>query len=352
VRRYVEKLRLVLCVGFLLGSGGCAGGGVPLEEVSDQPIAFVYWDAATARRRGELLEELTADPQSGSGKRGVARLDDVADLVTPTERRSAQSLRLREFPGRLVLFEPRSGAITPIEGAPPNSRPLAWSPDRSLLLFNSAHLDGGTTQLYQYHLETGEGRKLTHGPAHHPEGTYAPDGSLAVAWIRIDRGKQMAGLDIRPKGGGVGERVLEGLYPSSVQWSPKGDSLLYVYADNRPEARTDRSEIVIQPAEPDMEPDRLARGREAVFSPDGESIVYATQSGKTWRLARIRPDGSGHRTLGLASHNQRSPAVSPDGQHVVYLAKQGNVDHLFLRRMDGTGDRILLREGSVAFPVW
>jgi TolB protein len=137
-----------------------------------------------------------------------------------------------------------------------------------------------------------------------------------------------------------------------VQWSPEGGSLVYVHADNRGAGRSDLSEVVIQAAERGAEPDPLARGRDAVFSPDGEWIVYATQSGKTWRLARMRPDGSARRPIGQSSRHQRNPAVSPDGQHVAYLSSQGNIDHLYLRRMDGTGDRILLSQGSVAFPVW
>jgi Tol biopolymer transport system component len=151
----------------------------------------------------------------------------------------------------------------------------------------------------------------------------------------------------------VGERILDGIYPSGVQWSPKGTSLVYVEADNRAsDARSDQSQIVIQPAAPGAEASPLARGREAVFSPDGEWIVYATPSGKLWRLARVRPDGSGRRPIGESSRHQRNPAVSPDGRHVAYVSKVGSIDHLYLRRMDGSGDRILLNDGSVAFPVW
>jgi len=352
VRESVHKMLLGLCLGLVLGPLGCLSGGVPLDELSPEPIALLYWDAEAARRRSELIDAMSAGPGQGSSRRGVARLGDVADLVTPDEDASARALRLRRIPGRLVLFRPRTGEIAPIEAAPPNARPLAWSADRRWLLFNSAHLDAGTTQLYRYDLETGEVRKLTHGPAHHPEGSYAPDGSLAVSWILLDRDTRMAGLDVRPTGGGIDERILQGIYPSSVQWSPKGGALLYVHADNRAEAPSDRSQIVLQAAEEGAPPDLLARGREAVFSPDGESIVFTRQSGHLWRLARMRPDGSARRPIGESAHNQRNPAVSPDGLHVVYVSDQGSVDHLYLRRMNGTGDRLLLREGSVAFPVW
>ena len=35
----------------IAAAGGCAGPGLPLDEISEAPIALVYWDAATARRR-------------------------------------------------------------------------------------------------------------------------------------------------------------------------------------------------------------------------------------------------------------------------------------------------------------
>ncbi|MEE3327754.1 MAG: hypothetical protein VX252_10495, partial [Myxococcota bacterium] len=40
--------------GLALCGLGCASSGVPLEEVSDQPIALVYWDEADARDNRDI----------------------------------------------------------------------------------------------------------------------------------------------------------------------------------------------------------------------------------------------------------------------------------------------------------
>lgn len=340
----------MLGVALLSTSGGCAGPGLPLDEVADAPIAIVYWDATTARKRQELIEELEAGDQATITREGVARLDTVADLVGIGSS-SPTALRLQQFPGRIVLLNPRTLEITPFPAAPPNARPLAWSRDRSRLLFNSSHQDGGRSQLYEYDLRSGQTVKLTHGPAYHLEGDYGPDGRLLVTWVELSPDRQLAGMDIRPPGGGIPTPIIDGIYPSTPHWSSDGQRILYVEADNA-SSRRDRSSIVVRPPAKDAEGTVVARGREAVFTPDGEGIVYATQTSAGWRLRRLRADGSGRAPLGKGTRDERWPAISPDGRHVAYLSNEVGYDQLYIRRVDGSGDRILLAEGSAAFPVW
>jgi Tol biopolymer transport system component len=344
---------------FVLGSClalglGCATPGLPLEELEVSPIAFVHWDESAAIERYEITQELQQGAQRGPTRRGVARLDSMAALVAPGQVGGSRS-RLSELPGRIVLLNPRTLELTRFPAAPPNARPLAWSRDRRKLLFASQHRDNGRTQLYEYLLESQEVRKLTKGPAYHLEGDYAPDGRLVVAWVSLGREQSVAGLDIRPPGGGPPTELSRGAYPMSVRWSPEGEALVYVRADDRPlrsERQRDLSEILRQAPQPGVEADLLARGREPVFSPDGQWIVFAAQTSEGWRLRRMRPDGSARASIGSSGLDERFPAISPDGEHVVYIAPDGGIDRLYVRRMDGSGNRILLTEGSAAFPVW
>jgi Tol biopolymer transport system component len=341
---------LLAAIALAASAAACAGPGLPLDEVTDAPLAIVYWDAATARKRQELIEQIEAGPR-GPTREGVARIESLAEVVGLGGDSSAADLELKRFPGRIALLNPRTLALTPLPAAPPNARPLAWSRDHRRLLFNSSHLEGGRTQLYVFDRDSGEVLKLTHGPDYHLEGDYGPDDGLLVSWVRLGPDRQEAGLDVRTPTGGGARAVVEGRYPTTPRWSPDGVHIVYVEADSS-SGRRDRSVIVRQTPEADAGRDTLARGREPVYTPDGRSIVYTAQTGAGWQLRRMRADGSGRAPLGQSVRDERWPAVSPDGRHVVYVSSAAGYDQLFIRRMDGSGDRILLEDGAVAFPVW
>jgi len=339
-------LTLLLAV---LAPGCSTTGGLPLDEVTEQQIAFVYWDNEDALRRADILADIKAAEQ-GAGKLGVATVDAMQSLLGRNTQKS-----LAQIPGRIALLNPRTLELTRFPAAPPNARPLAWSPDHQKLLFSSQHRDGRTMQLYQYDLDSGELSKLTSGPAYHLEGDYGPSGDLVIAWIRMKGEQTFAGLNVTASSGGASESVMRGTYPSGLRWSPRGDVVAYVRADDRPkraDSRRDNSSIVVRAPVPGAEEDFLSRGREPVFTPDGEWIVFSAESSEGWKLRRMRPDGSARKSVGRSIRDERNPAVSPDGRHITYVSEDTGIARLYLRRIDGSGDRILLEDGSAAFPVW
>ncbi|MDE0886316.1 MAG: hypothetical protein OSB70_12385 [Myxococcota bacterium] len=328
---------------------GCASSGLGLGEISDAPIALVYWDEADARKRADLMENLTG--RSGDPNRpGVANIDAVADFIGVGQE-TPVSQQLARYPGRIVLLNARTLERTRLEAAPPNARPLAWSKDRNRLLFNSDHLDGGIGQIYEYDFRSQEVRKITHGPAYHLEGDYGLRGEILVNWVSFQKTKGKAGMDIRSESGAPLANLMEGQFPVAPGWSPTEDLIVYGQADESGGVR-DQSLILVREARAGGDAQALGRGRDAVFTPDGRWIVFSSQGSRGWRLQRMRPDGSARKALGKSVLSARSPAVSPDGKHVAYVSNEGGLDRLYVRRMDGSGDRILLGEGSVAFPAW
>lgn len=330
----------------------CARSAVPLSEVDPAPIALVYWDESSARERADLIRE--SQQEGKRTKPGVAHVETLTTYLNAASggtKSAGEAGRGVQFSGKLMLLDPRSLELKRFAAAPRNARPLAWSHDHERLLFNSRHMDNQSSQIYEYNLKTQEVRKLTRGPANHLEADFAPDGRILTSWVESAGSDIKFGLDYRPPGGGPPVEIFGGGFVTNPKWSPQGDKILYEELSTRSATRDD-STVYVQAPVPGAKPRKLARGREAVFSPDGKWIIYTTRTFAGYRLYRVRPDGSGRRALEGGSLDARRPAVSPDGKHVVYVASEAGIDRLYLRRMDGSGDRILLEEGSVAFPVW
>lgn len=362
MRAHRSLLRLAARLGCLAAAAialvagfGCAGtmGGLALEEVSSEPIAFVYWEPEAARRREEIMEAARSGNRSAlPSKLGVATDEGIAALFGVD---AAAEEGLHRYPGHVVLLDPRTGELTPFPGTPANARPLAWSPDHRRLLFGSGHI-GGIFQLYEFDLDARELHTLTRGPRMHLEGDYGVEDALVMNWIDRSGGRNAAGLTLADRHGRPLRRLLDGLYPSGPRLSPVRKEVVYVEAVNRPDRKSstrDTSAIVVQSTAGGPEPVKLTRGREPAFTPDGNALVYTAQTSHGWRLHRIRIDGGGRALLGASIREERNPAVSPDGRHVVYVSPgDDGIERLYIRRIDGTGDRILLGEGAAAWPVW
>ncbi len=336
----------------LLAIPACRTPSVALSDLPDAPIALMYWEPEPARRRAEVLAGVRNQSRS---RRGVARLEDLGELLGAQPRRAGPAAELARWPGGLRLLDPRTGRLERVDAATPGSRPMAWSQDHRRLLYASARLTG-RPQLFEVDFDKREVRTLTRGPESHPRGDYGPRDRLLYSGIELT-GMSGVGRLYVSESDSAGPRLLSqgGLY-ESPRWSPDGRTVVFARIDSRAAAGRGSGRggmvLVSRSLTPDAAERVLARGKQPVFSPDGEWIVYCAPGPEGWRLWRMRPDGSGRTPLGKGAHDERSPAVSPDGRFVAFIAEESGLDRLFVRRMDGSGDRILLGDGAVAWPVW
>lgn len=331
---------------------GCVGSGIGGEELDQPPIAILYWDRKAARERSEAMTGLR-----GPNRLGVARVGDVGRLLGATTQ-AAEDLD-RRFPGHLCLVDPATATVTRVEAAPAGALPLAWSADHRRLLLAARRGSAGL-QLYEYDVEEGDLRRMTTGPLPHGRGSYADAGRLVVlAQLAGDRYRvELTRTPSQPS------RVLfEGPFVDSVRWSPRGDMLaLAVIAPDRAARRGEATRMLFT-LSPDAPPQTwppgegsmlrpLGRGRDPVFSADGEWIVYSARVGDGWRLRRVRTTGGGRLAVGRGSRDELEPGLSPDGRLVAYVSEENGLHRLFVRRVDGSGDRLLVTDGVVARPTW
>lgn len=332
---------------WLVLAAGCASQRLSLSALPASPIAVTYWSGEDSRRRAELLDER----QEVRSRRGIAAVSDLGALVREDTFDSGSEL-LR-YPGRLVLLDPSTKEIRPIESAPPGARALSWSDDRQRLLFTSSR-STGRFQLYELDVASGDVRAITYGTRQHPAGTFGPDGRVAFGSLDERDGSYEGRLWVTGPHAGTPAVLSTDRIVESLCWSPGGETLVYV--TQRTRMRSGRPQVervlVARSPEPGADEKVLGPGRDPAFTPDGELIVYSGPDRGEWRLRRMRPDGSGRAPVGGSARSELTPAVSPDGEYVAYVSQEGGYAHLYVRRMDGSGDRILLEDGTVMSPVW
>lgn len=327
-----------------LALGGCAGPGFDVADLPDTPIAVVARTREEAERRVELLAR-ARERDAATTATGVARLEDITDYLglgrTPDERRV-------DLMGRMALLVAREERVEPLPAATRGARPMDWSPDHRRLLFSAPR--EGLPQIHELDLASGEVRVLTHGPDPHPAACFGPGGRLAVA--RVERGPggdPASRIYVTEPGGGEPRPVSDGPFDADPDWSPDGRVL--VWSGLGP---GDVEVLMAVDPAAGGPPRVLTRGREATFSPDGAWLVYSAPVRGSWKLWRMRPDGSGKHPLGQSPRRERQPAVSPDGRFVVYVSEEseGARQQLWVRMLPAATDRPLAHDHDGLAPAW
>lgn len=349
----------VLSLGAALGSStlSCVSTRLQPEQLPEQPIAFLHWSEKAASKRAEIFEKAAELPPPPPGQEQTPErtLREIQAHLR-AEVSPALQLRLAKYPGRLMLYWPRTGEVEPVEAAPLDALPLAWSRDHERLLFASARR-GGEVQLYEYHMERRDLSPITTGPAEHPRGGYVGDGRLV-----IHRSEQRSrysvphqSLVLTGLAGRIDRVIAEDVIPGSLHFLAGQNRIVYEKVDVRP--RSDgpafyQSMVATLGLEPGGTEQVLVRGREPTATPDGQWIVFASESSAGYRLRRMRVDGTSRVPIRPGASEERMPSVSPDGEFVAFVQLVNGRRRLAVRRFDGTQERMLLKEGWSEFPVW
>ncbi len=344
----------------VLASVGCGSlGGIPADSLPEDPIALHFWTAEQARERAEAAAERAAlGPPTGGprvvGSKANVRADMNALGSFLSEALGVEPTNPGAERGRLALYFLRTGDLEIVRSALPGAIPLDWSPDHErLLIAQTQDPEIGDTQVFEWDRAKETLRRVTHAPPRHTQACYGADerivttavagrGEETRSWIRISQ----------PGGRGPWIDLSEGPADHSPTCSAQGDGVAFA----RPLERG-RSEIRIVEAPFDAPSRRVAPGLHPRFTADGEWIVYTARKGRSFRIARIRPDGSGRAPIGRTRGHEAWPAPSRDGELVVYIATERADEEtlrhrLLLRRFDGSGSRVLLLNGEAEYPVW
>jgi Tol biopolymer transport system component len=299
----------------------CAGG-VSLEEVPSDPIAFVRQEASSITDLEEFAQAV--QPMVGSTDRSPRPLRaSVALLVVPT------------------------GAIEPVPDAGAGSYPLDWSPDGLRLLIGK--IGRQSIQLFEWNRLTGAWDRLKAGAS--LGGGALGGGPIRVALVGFPGpGEQSAGASIILSVDRTGRVVVPGSIGGlDPHVAPDGRRLVFV----RPHPRTGREPQIMLAELGGDQPRLIARGSQPRFSRDGRWVVYVTRRAGSADIWMMRPDGTAKRPLVTSSFDEEFPALSPDGRFVVYAsARDRETSQLYLTRLVDGVEAQLTHVGQSGRPVW
>jgi hypothetical protein len=329
---------------------GCTGSALRPAEIPDAPIALHWRDAVAARKHAELLAARQPGADAPRGRQGVAHVDDITGYLKHLAGAGRELPSEGDSAGRLALLDPHTGAVTPVEAALRDAIPVAWSEPGRRLLFSQ--FEGEYRQLYELDLARGEVRRLTRGPNAHARGCLLPDGSLVASSAGTESpagggSPRFVSRIVRTRPGAAEPEALsEGPADHSPACAPDGGAVVWVSRGAK------GREWLVSRAPLDAPPRQLGLGREPAFSRDGQWVIYSAPEQRSWRILRVRPDGTGRAPVGETALEEHQPAFSPDGRLALVVVHDEHTRRLHLRRVDGSGDRILFDDGDAEFPVW
>jgi TolB protein len=183
-----------------------------------------------------------------------------------------------------------------------NSAP-SWSPDGTKLAIALAR--DGLTQVYTVSADGGNLQRMTHTDGIDTEPQYSPDGQWIYFTSDRSGGPQIYKM---PANGGSAQRVtFNGPYNISPRISPDGKTLAYI---GRREGRFQLYALDLTNGQ-ELRLSDTARDESPSFSPNGQYIMYATESGRRGSLAVVSVDGRVKQRLTTQAGDIREPNWGP-----------------------------------------
>lgn len=138
-------------------------------------------------------------------------------------------------------------------------------------------------------------------------------------------------------------------------WSPSGDSLLYMSYQFR---RSPHLFRIVRRGK--LKPGRILRGLRdsasvyrGVHSPSGDALAVVVSTEGTPDIYVTNPEGDNPRRLTKHPGIDVSPTWSPDGSRIAFVSDRGGAPQVYMMNADGSGVRRLTRNGGYnTAPAW
>ena len=177
----------------------------------------------------------------------------------------------------------------------------------------------------------------------------SPDGRRLAVEIGGDRSNEIWIADLAA---GTMERLTREGFSDRPEWSPDGARILYSSSRSSPAA------LWWQPADGSGPAELVYQGpdaiREGVFTPDGGSIVFRSDTPDSNRDV-FRLPLAGERVpvpILTGVNDDKHPRVSPDGRLLAYTSNETGREEVYLRALSGRAARVRVSTGGGGAPLW
>ena len=177
----------------------------------------------------------------------------------------------------------------------------------------------------------------------------SPDGRRLAVELGGDRSNEIWIADLTV---GTLERLTREGFSDRPEWSPDGTRILYSSSRSSPNA------LWWQPADGSGPAELVYQGpdaiREGVFTPDGGSIVFRSDTPDSNRdVFRLSLSGEREPVPILTGVNDdKHPRVSPDGRLLAYTSNETGREEVYLRALSGRAARVRVSTGGGGAPLW
>ncbi len=214
---------------------------------------------------------------------------------------------------------------------------MAWSPDRTTILFASDRPGPSTYSLYLMNADGSNIRPVDEVIRMGSAG-WSPDGTRIVY-------ADFTGIQtVNPDGTGHA-RLTSDSGDSEPAWSPDGGRIAFSRGGRLYVMNADGS---------DAHPISDGIGGEVSprWSPDGTRILYVGNRDLGLDIYVIQDDGANRRNVTTEQLNDSDPAWSPSGERIIYTTGEFPSPILYVVQTDGTGAPVPVLEGAARFNAW
>ena len=220
----------------------------------------------------------------------------------------------------------------------------SWSPNGRRLLFTEVRCHSCASEIHVVPARPVRGNWLRRTLAYGFRPRWSPDGKK-IAFVGTNGGIYVMNAD------GSHRRLLvkHGLANDGPSWSP--DSKSIVFTEQRTASSWRLYRIKVDGS--GLRPLRTGAGSavDAAWSPDGRTIAFARQSG-VWQIYTIAAAGSRRRKLSDGRASDSSPSWSSNGRMLAFVRQQGNNTSIFTMTRRGRNVRRLTRAARAVEPAW
>jgi serine/threonine protein kinase len=287
-------------------------------------------------------------------------LDDTNPVWSPDESRIA-FLRRTSAEALQAIVIPAGGGpervVASLPGALPGARKyMTWAPDGRALVGVHRLKGAFAIRLYRFPVSGGAELPATEGPdgAQDVSPAFSPDGRW-LAYLRWENGATYE-LWVLPQPDGKAKALVKSPVPiTSFAWKPDNRTIVY---GSGPISTGELWQVTID-GRRGLAPFTLEGASDQItIAATGLRLAYVLQNldANIWRvpLDRTRPKNLPPPEKLFASvREEMDPAVSPDGKSIVFASNRSGHWNLWVGNADGSGLRELAAQSLLPFhPAW